>query len=417
MTLSGGAALARSDLDAASMNGARPFVQRAYPQFIKYMGSKSKIMNFVLTGINDVHRGGAVCDLFAGSASLSGAIGNQAAVHSNDIQRYSGVLARAYLTAWRAPTSPSASQLVAEAQALVDEHLPSAGDIHDYAKEVSLKAFQRAEVNERYKIDLQLDRPWHLFFKNYSGTWWSAKQALWIDALRQVAERYKADPVYDAVLASIMFAMAYASQGTGHYAQYRVANTESSMRDISLYRRRSVAELFDRKYAAVLDSLPIQAPNTPHLTTALDYEACLKGFSGGTVYADPPYAFVHYSRFYHALETLVLYDYPTLQTIRGAVVKGRYRDDRHQSPFCIASQVQEAFAALFSAVAASGSNLALSYSQSGMITLATLVEIAAEQFGADAVEVLSTDYRHMTLGRQFDRDRQVKECLVLVKAG
>jgi adenine-specific DNA-methyltransferase len=412
--LGGRAALALPGVDAEWE--VSPLSQRAYPQYIKYMGSKSKIMDFVLTGLNGVHREGAICDLFAGSASLAGAIGDQAEVHSNDIQQYSGVLARAYLTAWRLDASPTATQLIGEAQALVETNLAEAGYVHDYTKDVSLSAFQKAERREQEKINLELTRPWHLFFKNYSGTWWSAKQTLWIDALREVAERYRADPTYDVILASLMFAMAYSSQGTGHYAQYRDAKTESSMRDISIYRRKSVAELFERKFSTVRAELPMEAPARRHVTSALDYENCLKQISGGTVYADPPYAFVHYSRFYHALETLVRYDYPALQTIRGKVVKGRDRDDRHQSPFCIASQVEEAFETMFDGVQAKGANLALSYSKSGMISLETLVAIAASTFGADAVQVLTTDYRHMTLGRQFDRDRQVQECLVLVKA-
>ena len=56
-------------------------------------------------------------------------------------------------------------------------------------------------------------------------------------------------------------------------------------------------------------------------------------------------------------------------------------------------------------VSASGSNLVLSYSNTGMISLEDLGIIAAEEFKGRSIEVLSTDYKHMTLGRQFDRDR------------
>lgn len=53
-------------------------VASSYPSFVKYMGSKSKIIDFVIEGINDVRSPGeAVLDLFSGSASLSGAIGRQ----------------------------------------------------------------------------------------------------------------------------------------------------------------------------------------------------------------------------------------------------------------------------------------------------------------------------------------------------
>lgn len=372
-------------------------------------------MEFVLTGLNEVHGGGQICDLFAGSASLAGAIGNQVPIHANDIQNYSRVLSGAYLTAWRAKSSPTAATLIERATKIVRKNRDELGALHDYSKTVPLKRFQAIEDKEREHIALDVSRPWHLFLKYYSGTWWSAEQALWIDALREVADEYSSDPSYDAILSSLMFAMAYASQGTGHYAQYRVANTESSMRDISIYRRRSISDLFEKKFTAVLDSLPGKPPTLEHTITALDYRDCLNLFGGGTVYADPPYAFVHYSRFYHAIETLVLYDYPQIQEKNGEVVKGRYRDDRHQSPFCIRSTVKDAFREMFRGVNKSQSNLVLSYSNTGMISLRDLADLAEIEFPGRSIEVLSTDYKHMTLGRQFDRDRNVEECLMLVK--
>lgn len=389
--------------------------QRAYPHYIKYMGSKSKIMDFVLSGINEVYDGGDLCDLFGGSASLAGAVGDQIGVHSNDIQAYSAVLAEAYLNAWRSPATPTSELILEQAKAIADKNRKAVGPLHDYSAPISLSRFNAIEREQQALLERAFRRPWHLFLKYYSGTWWSTEQTLWIDAIREVADRYKGDPAYNVILSSLMFAMAYSSQGTGHYAQYRDANTESSMRDISIYRRRSVPQLFAKKYDDVMARLPTQGPDLAHRVTSLDYRTCLTEFSGGTVYADPPYAFVHYSRFYHALETLVLYDYPEIQVKNGEVVKGRYREDRHQSPFCIRSQVRGAFEDLFRGVSQSGSNLVLSYSNTGMISIDELGELASKEFGRRSIELVFTDYKHMTLGRQFDRHREVEECLMLVK--
>src|SRR5688572_19279681 len=76
-------------------------------QFIKYMGSKTKLLPFVIDSIEEVYEGGIICDLFAGSCSLSGAIGSQAPMVSNDIQAYSAVIAKAYLTDWNAKSITS----------------------------------------------------------------------------------------------------------------------------------------------------------------------------------------------------------------------------------------------------------------------------------------------------------------------
>jgi adenine-specific DNA-methyltransferase len=45
-----------------------------------------------------------------------------------------------------------------------------------------------------------------------------------------------------------MYAMAYCSQGTGHYAQYRDAKTNSSFNDICIYRKKEVFKFFSKKF-------------------------------------------------------------------------------------------------------------------------------------------------------------------------
>lgn len=376
------------------------------------MGSKSKIMGFLLEGINQVYDGRAVCDLFSGSGSLAGAIGQQTSVHSNDIQSYSGVLADTYNKSYRDIDTPTAEEIVALAASLVE--IRKFKVTTDYSTELKLKEFNKIEGLQQKFIDDNFDYDWHLFAKYYSGTWWSYEQCLWIDALREVAARFEEKPIYPAILSSLMFAMAYASQGTGHYAQYRDAKTESSFRDIIIYRKRSISQYFIRKYKEVLEYAPAEVTTKNHLSTSLDFKECLGVFKGGTVYADPPYCFVHYSRFYHALETLVLYDYPTLQIQNGSIVKGRYREGRHQSPFCIKSQVSGAFNDLFHGIKKSKSSLVLSYSNTGMISLDELYQIGKTVLPNKRIEIMTTDHQHMTMGRKEDRQRSVKESLLLL---
>src|SRR5262249_36827888 len=100
-----------------------------------------------------------------------------------------------------------------------------------------------------------------------------------------------------------------------------------------------------------------QLPPTEHNHLALrrDYRDFLAHYNGpvSVVYADPPYTRDHYSRFYHVLETMALRDVPRLtDRIRHgrAISRGLYRENRHQSPFCIKSQAPAAFADLFSGV-------------------------------------------------------------------
>lgn len=388
-----------------------------YPSYIKYMGSKSKIIDFLVDGINEVRDPGEpILDLFSGSASLAGAVGKQSTFYSNDIQVYSGIIADAYTKAWQAPGTPTSQEIINRAEkevgdnsSLIKDYLPL------YTGNIDLSTFVLYEQKQRELIDKSFDHTWHLFVKNYSGTWWSAYQCLWIDAIRKEIENYREHPIYPVLMSSLMFAMAYCSQGTGHYAQYRDAKTISSMKDISIYRIRDISQYFTRKYNEALKILSTEPPENISLSSTLDFRESLNEFEGGVVYADPPYCFVHYSRFYHALETLVLYDYPELQVKGGKTVKGRYRVNRHQSPFSIQSQVPGAFLSLFEGVRNSNSKLVLSYSNTGMISLEELSDLANTVFNGRDIELLSMDYQHMTLGRQGIRHRDVKECLLLIK--
>ncbi|BCG92584.1 site-specific DNA-methyltransferase [Mesorhizobium sp. 131-2-1] len=384
------------------------------------MGSKAGIIDFVVDGISRAHRGGPVCDLFAGACSLSGAIGNQVDVISNDIQSYSQTIAHIYLHAASGALSGiDLALFLKEAKKLVGEAIRDLPSGLDYPSHTSLEEFNKIEDRNRQLIDHHFDSEYHLFLRCYSGTWWSAQQCAWIDALRAVADDWLArDRIgngdHAILLSCVMHAMAYTGQGTGHYAQYRDAKTVSSMKDINIYRQKSVATYFERKLRSIIEWNTQNVLPRTHEITVLDYSDCLKKLDGGTVYADPPYAFVHYSRFYHAIETFVLYDYPDLQIQRGEVVKGRYRDERHQSPFSIRSLVGGAFTTMFEGVRGSGANLVLSYSNAALLDLDTMIELAHLALGAAYdIEIFRRDHRHMTMGRKADRNRDVEETLLL----
>lgn len=391
---------------------------RAYPQLIKYMGSKAKIINFVSESIQSIYNGGVVCDLFGGAASLSGALGSSYPILTNDIQHYSSLIASVYLKPVKKIDSESLIQDATENYKKAKSKITI--DI-DYEGFTSLEEFNEIEERNRTLINQTFRHHYHLFVKNYSGTWWSGEQCLWIDAIKQAIDKRVKNgefkqAEYALAMSTLLHAMAYSSQGTGHYAQYRDAKTESSMLDINIYRQKRLKELFVKKLDQMIAWSKENVTDLNHSITTLDYKDCLKKLNGGTVYADPPYAFVHYSRFYHAMETLCLYDYPDLQIKGGSIVKGRYREERHQSPFCIRSQVSGAFEDLFSGVEKAGANLALSYSDTAMISLETLLDISKKTLKSNYdIWVEDLDHQHMTMGRQNDRSRDVKELMLLAR--
>ncbi|SRR3989338_427577 len=380
------------------------------PHIIKYMGSKSSLLAYLVDAINEIYDGENVCDLFAGTSVLSGALGHGVNMHANDIQQYSAILAKTYLGNYNWNEHKTLiDDIIVIAQRHVDQvHELYPGLNFQYENNIDLNEFNAIEQQQQDLIYLDFeDVNHHLFIKNYSGTYWSFEQCLWIDALRIAAEEYSDTQVYYPILASLMHAMAYNAQSTGHYAQYRDASNLASMNDIIIYRNKEVVPYFRKKMNELMDSLGQN--NYAHEVTSLDYRECLDIIPEGTlVYADPPYAFVHYSRFYHAIETLIRYDYPEV------LHKGRYRTDRHQSPFCKRTEVVGAFEVMFQKIREKNSKLVLSYSNTGMISLEKILELAQETLGVE-YEVYSKalDYKHSTMGRSEDKSREVKEYLVI----
>lgn len=401
-----------ADTDSLLPNGQ-------FPGLIKYMGSKTKIIDYVVQGIDDVYDGGFVVDLFAGSGTLSGALRGQVPILSNDIQSYSRILSGAYLTNLtykRQEIDALIAGIVAGAQRHAEylQDLIQTYDV-DYNVVNNLEEFTIAENLQRSLIDFDFKAgtEYYLFTKDYSGTYWSSRQCTWIDGFRKIAEEYKEinPDLFYVIMASLMFAMSYNSQSTGHYAQYRVAENENSMNDILIYRRKDISSFFIRKFIDLVNFSQAIPNNEEKVLTALDFEACLFDLDEpATIYADPPYAFVHYSRFYHALETLVRYDYPEV------LHKGRYRTDRHQSPFSIKTQAPAAFSRMFNLIRDKNSNLVLSYSDTGLISLDTIMEIAESSFGEQyTIELRNLAYRHSRMGRTGEKDVAVSEALILAK--
>ena len=381
------------------------------PHLLKYMGSKREIIDFVKESVATLDVNSEwFCDLFAGTAVVSGSFKGEYNIHANDVQIYSSVLASTYLSNLKgdigAMELKSIKRKVDELNKQFHKKYPFD---YNYETELSLKEFVELEKAQQNLVDKEFNIGFHLFTRYYSGTYWSFKQCVWIDSMRAVAEQYKGMPEYYAILSSLIFAMSYASQSTGHYAQYRDANSESSMQDILLYRKRDLWPYFERKFLEL--STYVNGNTSIFKTTTLDYVDCLRIINeGAIVYADPPYQSVHYSRFYHVLETLVKYDYPKV------LYKGRYRDDRHQSPFCKKTTVKEAFTALFEGIKYKKAHLVLSYCDTGMISLETIKKLGKKTLGKRySVQVLDIDHIHSKMGRSDVKQQDVKEYAILFK--
>lgn len=376
------------------------------PHILKYMGSKREILSFVSDAIRQANLdANYFCDLFAGTALVGSSFKHEYHVHINDIQQYSSVFAQTYMYNLKAAAPADLLAHLYEASCTYVKELQphSPKFLIDYSSLSELQTFQQLEAQQRNLMNNNFHIGFHLFTKYYSGTYWSYEQCVWIDSIRAAAESYRNNIVYGAILSALIYAMSYTSQGTGHFAQYRDI-TAANMQDILIYRTKQVWPLFEKKLKELLAAIDTDPLHTPHMSN-YDYLDCLKIVEPGSIiYADPPYSAVHYSRFYHAIETLVKYDYPEVR------YKGRYRCDRHQSPFCTKTRVQGAFEDLFTNVKNRKAHLFLSYSDTGMISIDDLHRLADRVLGSQyKQDQLDMNHIHSKMGSAESYGSKVTE--------
>ncbi len=90
--------------------------------------------------------------------------------------------------------------------------------------------------------------------------------------------------------------------------------------------------------------------------------------------------------------------------------------DRHQSPFSQKRKALSAFDDLFQGVIDREAQLILSYSNSGVVAIKEILELAANKFNQNYILTdEKLDYKHSTMGRLDDADRDVVEYLIIAK--
>lgn len=400
---------------------------------IHYLGSKLRLIRSILDAVDEVDpSGGAVCDLFAGSGTVSRALSRKRRVVSVDIQEYSRVLCTALLRPanvnsqtldqfWAGVRASEHSRRLARAVEPLAAYETSCleqaarGDLEplcDLVEHGSLVALERnacgathaplrqalGETLARLSDADLLSGPAALTLRHYGGIYFSFAQAAHVDALLEAIEALPAG-LKNTFLAAVLSTASEVVNTVGkQFAQPLRPRTGDGRPKRNLYRlaaRDRFADVLKLYEGWLSRYLSIPRSNRPHRVVRQDYAEALSGLRGevSAVYADPPYTRDHYSRFYHVLETLCLRDNPPVSTVlvggEERLSRGFYRVGRHQSPFCIKSQAPQAFATLFEGVRRLSVPLVLSYSpyekQSGarprVLTMEEIERLAKQFFG------------------------------------
>lgn len=369
---------------------------------INYLGSKFRILHEIEEAINELSTTGAICDLFAGSGTVSSYFASKRKVVSVDIQEYSRVLCSAVLNkvdieiepdtvidnCKKSYISQNLEDIYRELINYENECIDSAingkpEELSDFLENVSVYALEKKSENSCLdsKLRLKLEKVINETNKNdmkhnsivtryFGGIYFSFEQSIQIDAIINWITQNTIGKEKDKFVAAVISATSEIVNTVGkQFAQpINPRNTEGKIKKnigIRIQKDRKLEFFsFFKKWIQIYE----QMGSEENIIICADYKDALARLPEdvSVVYADPPYTRYHYSRYYHVLETICLYDEPEVSNVKVGndikISRGMYRSERHQSPFCIKSQAKKAFEELIESVAKKNVKLVLSYS-------------------------------------------------------
>jgi adenine-specific DNA methylase len=366
---------------------------------MKYMGSKRWMLNNGLGDLiaQEVCGARRFVDLFAGSGAVSChvAMKYEVPVSAYDLQTFSTVLARAVV----------GRESKIDAERLWTNWYARARELRRSLRPPSALVVNWATVNQHRRWCAE--QTWSVT-KSYGGYYFSALQAVWLDALRQtVPER---EPGKTVALAAMVCAASQCAAAPGHTAQpFQPTRTakpflvDAWSKNIVDYCQNALSAISEQ-HAKVRGCAAVADANEAATTVA----------EGDLVFIDPPYSGVHYSRFYHVLETLVR---GRCSDVSGT---GRYpaAHERPRSRYSLKSESSVALGDLFGVISARGARAIVTFPQrqcSNGLSGRSVAELASNHFKMEQYWIAS---RFSTLGGNNDQRnarRSTRELILVLR--
>lgn len=310
---------------------------------MKYMGSKRAML---LNGLGDLldreaKEGQRFVDLFAGSGAVAIHVGKKydLPVKAYDLQQYSVVLTNAVIK--------RRSKL--RGKIVWKEWEKRARKVVQIKRAPTATVLTRNIVEEiRQWCAKQPSLP---ITRAYGGHYFSARQSLWIDGLRKTLP--SRDPARTVALAALIQAASQCAAAPGHTAQpFQPTKTgkrflqEAWARDLVSHTRNALLRLSEQY---------VKHAGEAKVADANEMASKLK--KGDVVFVDPPYSGVHYSRFYHVLETIARGNCGEVEGV------GRYPvpEKRPRSKYSMQSESQDALDALFREISLCGAKAIVTF--------------------------------------------------------
>lgn len=414
-----------------------------------YMGSKRSLGAFLVEALLSIApRSLTVVDLMCGSGAASGAFSKVWRTIASDAQEFCRILALVQGGGFStqqaqkllASLMPIARENACKLRTQLYEFLDTEDAIfHSDISAALLKHYQEfveslptypdgepslgwdpvSEVERRKKQPTLA--PYCLFTSYFSNVYFGLRQCIEIDSLRFAIDQIEVhNERLWALGALVATVSALGTTYAGHFAQ-PVRLSAGNFPDILEKRAYSIMHEFSIRLLNLAEEAE-RSPNQidiipgpwPDALAALDALFPRNG-QPIAVYVDAPYKRDEYSRYYHVLETAVLYSYPSC--IGSGKIPSKSTGERFRSGFFTRSETEliQILVNLFGEILERGWMCAWSYAESGNASIVTVVEEVFQATGCE-VRSYSTPYQHKAQSGRSARNTTEYLVLFIPKA-
>lgn len=441
-------ALAEKQLNRAKLINSADTSQFANSAY--YMGTKRALRGYLIESLSSTLSADAVVvDLMCGSGSASSAFSRFWRTYASDLQTFCQHLAvvqgggfsvkaaqdlLSFLLPFAGQNAEALEGVLAEPLSTEDVLFHSgitAEVLHDYQRFIEMFPTYPAEGNwdnwnpsgevQKRQIDSR-EFPFCLFTCYFANTYFGLRQAIEVDSLRYAIEKINDEKCKQWALGALIATLsALGSTFGGHFAQPRFRNSKDyrienlsrvlELRSLSVMHEFSVRliKLAEASESCVYPVITLDGPWQKALTE-LD-KILPKASSEVLVYVDAPYKRDEYSRYYHVLETVVRYSYPSSTGVGRVPEKGT--DSRPTSEFFtrVTSRMNDALVNVLTGILKRGWICAWSYADSGDANILEVLMETNNQININA-RSYAVPYEHKSQGGF--RAKPVTEYLLLL---
>lgn len=236
------------------------------------------------------------------------------------------------------------------------------------------------EIIERHKKNTK-EFPYCLFTLYFTNVFFGLHQCIQLDSIRYAIDNLKKEDRIWALGALVITAYQISSGHASHFAQPKKV-TEKNIDKILIKRNKSAYHEFCKRLLCLAEESELTA-NEIHILSgpwknALTY-AKDNVLGKKLIYLDAPYKRDEYSRYYHVLETLVKYDYPSSELnghMRSKKLKERFATEFFTKS---AKAVEKIFVDIITEIIKSDMKCAWSYSDNGDASIINVINGVHEQ--------------------------------------